>query len=85
MTRLDDIASKDITADQITGEDAPAPAPGPARLGQIHRAARPRRRVAAARYIARRPLKSAVVIASVIAIAAKGAPLLVPLFVRLSR
>ncbi len=48
-------------------------------------AARPRRRVAAARYIARRPLKSAVVIASVIAIAAKGAPLLVPLFVRLSR
>ena len=27
MTRLDDVASKDITADQITGEDAPAPAP----------------------------------------------------------
>jgi len=29
MTRLDDVASKDITADQITGEDAPAPAPAP--------------------------------------------------------
>ena len=47
-------------------------------------AARPRRRVAAAKYIAKRPLKSAVVVASVVAIVAKGAPLLVPLFVRLS-
>lgn len=46
-------------------------------------AARPRRRVAAAKYIAKRPLKSAVVVASVVAIVAKGAPLLVPLFVRL--
>ena len=29
MTRLDDVASEDITADQITGGDAPAPAPAP--------------------------------------------------------